>query len=266
MNVEYKAYCVTLPHALCLYRRQTSSESVTFTYDRWDALLQSLRRIQNTPQRRPLLEPVTVMAVEDRMGGGEAGREGGRGRSRSAPRASMQNSVVAKESSTSAAATHTSSPFNSAGGEVKLTASMLVLRGDGSRAVAHTLDGDAPPPPHPSDSTPTRRDRGAELETIALTSIRRDILRQVTSWATPLQPISLTYSEDRTCNGYQRSVTQIRNGQSCLPALRRVFYHAQRLFEAKAYVHQYSSFGLEEQDFVTAFRRVGQVIRHYEGL
>jgi hypothetical protein len=30
-----------------------------------------------------------------------------------------------------------------------------------------------------------------------------------------------------------------------------------------AYVHQYEAFGLEQEDFVTAFRTVGQVIENY---
>lgn len=64
-------------------------------------------------------------------------------------------------------------------------------------------------------------------------------------------------------NGYQRSACVVANDSSRMPILHRTMTKAQSMFEVSAYVHQYTAYGVEREDFVEAFLRIGQVIRAY---
>ena len=67
-------------------------------------------------------------------------------------------------------------------------------------------------------------------------------------------------------NGYQRSASLLSNGQAILPILQRAATKAAELFRVGAYLHQYSSCGLEGEDFVASFRSIGQTIENYQSL
>lgn len=71
---------------------------------------------------------------------------------------------------------------------------------------------------------------------------------------------------NRSVNGYQRSAVLLSNSQSILPILQRAGLKGAEMYRAGAYVHQYKSCGLEDEDFVRAFRTVGQVIENYRSL
>lgn len=75
----------------------------------------------------------------------------------------------------------------------------------------------------------------------------------------------LHYS-NRSVNGYQRSAVLLSNSQAILPILQRAGMKGAEMYRAGAYVHQYKSCGLEDEDFVRAFRTVGQVIENYRSL
>lgn len=70
----------------------------------------------------------------------------------------------------------------------------------------------------------------------------------------------------KSVNGYHRSAVLLSNSQAILPIIQRAALKGADMYRAKAYVHQYKSCGLEDDDFVRAFRTVGQVIENYRGL
>lgn len=67
-------------------------------------------------------------------------------------------------------------------------------------------------------------------------------------------------------NKYDRSATLINNSDEILPIIEKTAQKASLLFERGAYLHQYHGCGLEDEDFIKAFRTVGQIIRNYESL
>ena len=73
------------------------------------------------------------------------------------------------------------------------------------------------------------------------------------------------YSPHMT-NKYNRSATLINNNDEILPIIEKTAEKASLLFERGAYLHQYHGSGLEDEDFVKAFRTVGQIIQNYRGL
>ena len=79
------------------------------------------------------------------------------------------------------------------------------------------------------------------------------------------EPLLLSTSR-LTANQYHRSVSALCNGQGILPMLRMTQHRAQQLFEAGAYVHQYTRYGVEEADFIEAFQNLSQIISNYSNL
>ena len=67
-------------------------------------------------------------------------------------------------------------------------------------------------------------------------------------------------------NGYQRSTSVLANSQAILPLLQRAIRGGMELYEAGAYLHQYHTYGIEEDDFKYAFRCVGSSIQNYINL
>ena len=83
--------------------------------------------------------------------------------------------------------------------------------------------------------------------------------------------IPMAYSDElyyspHTVNGYRRSVSALSNSQAVLPLLQRAAKHSSALFRVSAYVHQYQQHGVEEEDFIRAFRTVGQIVENYRSL
>jgi len=67
-------------------------------------------------------------------------------------------------------------------------------------------------------------------------------------------------------NKYHRSASLINNSDEILPIIEKTANKASLLFDRGAYLHQYHSCGLEDDDFVNAFRTVGQIIQNYHSL
>ena len=91
----------------------------------------------------------------------------------------------------------------------------------------------------------------------------RPISGQFASWKD--SPLRICHSPLKS-NGYHRSASCISNGQAVLPLLEQSFMKAKTLFEAGAYLHQYTSHGIEQDDFVSAFQIMHQVILNYSTL
>ncbi|KPP65580.1 tubulin delta chain-like, partial [Scleropages formosus] len=67
-------------------------------------------------------------------------------------------------------------------------------------------------------------------------------------------------------NGYEKSATLVSNSQSLLKPLDDIVGKAWNMFASKAYVHQYTKFGISEEDFLDSFTALEQVISSYRHL
>lgn len=85
------------------------------------------------------------------------------------------------------------------------------------------------------------------------------------NYAALLGAVQVHHSE-HVVNAYQRSASLLSNGQAILPILQRAASKGAELFRVGAYLHQYTSCGLETEDFVAGFRTVGQVIESYNSI
>ncbi|KAJ1435557.1 Tubulin/FtsZ, GTPase domain-containing protein [Ochromonadaceae sp. CCMP2298] len=70
-------------------------------------------------------------------------------------------------------------------------------------------------------------------------------------------------SSPQLLNGYQRATSVLCNSQAVLPLLQRATREGARLFKERAYLHQYSTYGIGEEDFQDSFRSLGSAIRSY---
>ena len=86
-----------------------------------------------------------------------------------------------------------------------------------------------------------------------------------TSW-TDLNYHSSVYHSPISLHGYYRSCSVLSNSQSILPTLTRSVQHGTAMFGSGAYLHQYTTYGLELDEFITSFRYLGHVIQNYKGL
>lgn len=70
----------------------------------------------------------------------------------------------------------------------------------------------------------------------------------------------------RPYNKYEKSAFLLSNSQFCIPTINSVTEKAWNMFANRAYVHQYVSNGISEDDFVDSFATVEQVIANYKKL
>ena len=104
-----------------------------------------------------------------------------------------------------------------------------------------------------------------EVSEECITSIRSSKSIRHASWSDCKEYYNVCTSPSYV-NGYQRSLTLISNGQTVLPYLRRLITKATDMFKVGAYVHQYTEVNgdLEIDDFVDAFRALGQIHEDYK--
>ncbi|XP_067221284.1 tubulin delta chain isoform X2 [Chanodichthys erythropterus] len=67
-------------------------------------------------------------------------------------------------------------------------------------------------------------------------------------------------------NGYEKSATLVSNNQSLLKPLDNIVRKAWNMFASRAYVHQYTKFGICEEDFLDSFTALEQIISSYTHL
>ncbi|XP_066551891.1 tubulin delta chain [Amia ocellicauda] len=67
-------------------------------------------------------------------------------------------------------------------------------------------------------------------------------------------------------NRYEKSATLVSNSQALLRPLDAMVGRAWNMFASRAYVHQYTKFGLSEEDFLDSFTALEQVLSSYSHL
>ena len=71
------------------------------------------------------------------------------------------------------------------------------------------------------------------------------------------------YASPFAHGSYEKSATMLSNSSAIAAPLDAVTSKAWKMFSAKAYLHQYQSFGLAQDDFLDCFASVEQIIRNY---
>lgn len=78
-------------------------------------------------------------------------------------------------------------------------------------------------------------------------------------------PMKLCYAK-RSYHRYDRFASLLSNSQAILPSLETSIHKSIELFHVQAYNHQYYKYNVQEEDFIQAFRSVGQIIENYKSL
>ncbi|XP_068765833.1 tubulin delta chain isoform X3 [Struthio camelus] len=102
--------------------------------------------------------------------------------------------------------------------------------------------------------------RGKDMHSADLGSFRDPAL--YTSWLTPQDAFNL-WKTPRAFNKYEKSASLVSNSQFLLKPLDNLVGKAWNMFASKAYIHQYTKFGIEEEDFLDSFTALEQVISSY---
>ncbi|XP_051850083.1 tubulin delta chain isoform X1 [Antechinus flavipes] len=82
------------------------------------------------------------------------------------------------------------------------------------------------------------------------------------SWLQPSDAFS-EWRTQRAFNKYEKSAALVSNSQFLLKPLDTIIGKAWNMFASKAYVHQYTKFGIEEEDFLDSFTVLEQVLANY---
>ncbi|XP_054649579.1 tubulin delta chain [Dunckerocampus dactyliophorus] len=85
------------------------------------------------------------------------------------------------------------------------------------------------------------------------------------SWLPPKDAFSL-WKCPVTFNKYEKTATLVSNSQALLEPLDNMVRKAWNMFAARAYIHQYSKYGISEEDFLNGFTSVEQIISSYSQL
>ncbi|KAF3692955.1 Tubulin delta chain Delta-tubulin [Channa argus] len=86
-----------------------------------------------------------------------------------------------------------------------------------------------------------------------------------TSWLSSEESFTL-WKSPVLFNKYEKSVTLVSNSQALLRPLDNMVRSAWNMFASRAYVHQYTKFGISEEDFLDSFTSLEQVISSYNQL
>ncbi|XP_056412652.1 tubulin delta chain [Hyla sarda] len=105
--------------------------------------------------------------------------------------------------------------------------------------------------------------RGKDIEEASPEGFREPAL--YTSWLPPDNSFSI-WKTPRAFNKYEKSATLMSNSQGLLKPLDTIVGKAWTMFASKAYVHQYTKYGIEEEDFLQSFTTLEQIISSYSTL
>ncbi|XP_015454879.1 tubulin delta chain isoform X2 [Pteropus alecto] len=83
-----------------------------------------------------------------------------------------------------------------------------------------------------------------------------------TSWLEPDNAFSV-WKTQRAFSKYEKSAALVSNSQFLVKPLDMIVGKAWNMFASKAYIHQYTKFGIEEEDFLDSFTLLEQVIASY---
>ncbi|KAF3847996.1 hypothetical protein F7725_021024 [Dissostichus mawsoni] len=79
------------------------------------------------------------------------------------------------------------------------------------------------------------------------------------SWLSPQEAFSV-WKSPVPFNKYEKSATLVSNSQALLRPLDSMVGGAWNMFASRAYIHQYTKFGISEEDFLDSFSSLEQVI------
>uniref|UniRef100_A0A2K5EPL7 Tubulin delta 1 n=1 Tax=Aotus nancymaae TaxID=37293 RepID=A0A2K5EPL7_AOTNA len=83
-----------------------------------------------------------------------------------------------------------------------------------------------------------------------------------TSWLEPVNAFNV-WKTQRAFSKYEKSAVLVSNSQFLVKPLDMIVKKAWNMFASKAYIHQYTKFGIEEEDFLDSFTLLEQVIASY---
>ncbi|CAL8350938.1 unnamed protein product [Lota lota] len=83
-----------------------------------------------------------------------------------------------------------------------------------------------------------------------------------TSWLPSREAFSM-WKSPVSFNQYEKSATLVSNSQTLLKPLDNMVRKAWNMFASRAYIHQYTKFGIAEEDFLDSFTSLEQVLSSY---
>uniref|UniRef100_A0A0D9R0P5 Tubulin delta chain n=1 Tax=Chlorocebus sabaeus TaxID=60711 RepID=A0A0D9R0P5_CHLSB len=83
-----------------------------------------------------------------------------------------------------------------------------------------------------------------------------------TSWLVPVNAFNV-WKTQRAFSKYEKSAVLVSNSQFLVKPLDMIVGKAWNMFASKAYIHQYTKFGIEEEDFLDSFTSLEQVVASY---
>uniref|UniRef100_A0A4X1SRZ4 Tubulin delta chain n=2 Tax=Sus scrofa TaxID=9823 RepID=A0A4X1SRZ4_PIG len=83
-----------------------------------------------------------------------------------------------------------------------------------------------------------------------------------TSWLEPVHAFNV-WKTQRAFSKYEKSAALVSNSQFLVKPLDVIVGKAWNMFASKAYIHQYTKYGIEEEDFLESFTLLEQVIASY---
>ncbi|XP_007946055.1 tubulin delta chain [Orycteropus afer afer] len=102
--------------------------------------------------------------------------------------------------------------------------------------------------------------RGKDVQSADLGGFKDPAL--YTSWLEPAHTFNV-WKTQRAFNKYEKLATLVSNSQFLVKPLDMIVGKAWNMFASKAYIHQYTKFGIEEDDFLDSFTLLEQVIASY---
>ncbi|XP_061461382.1 tubulin delta chain [Rhineura floridana] len=105
--------------------------------------------------------------------------------------------------------------------------------------------------------------RGKDVQSADLGGFQEPAL--YTSWLNAQDALTV-WKTPRAFNKYEKSASLVSNSQFLLKPVDSIVGKAWKMFASKAYVHQYTKFGIEEEDFLDCFTVLEQVIASYTNL
>ncbi|XP_025296447.1 tubulin delta chain isoform X4 [Canis lupus baileyi] len=83
-----------------------------------------------------------------------------------------------------------------------------------------------------------------------------------TSWLEPIDAFNV-WKTQRAFSKYEKSAALVSNSQFLLKPLDTIVGKAWNMFASKAYIHQYTKFGIEEEDFLDSFTLLEQASENW---
>uniref|UniRef100_A0A8D2AX95 Tubulin delta 1 n=1 Tax=Sciurus vulgaris TaxID=55149 RepID=A0A8D2AX95_SCIVU len=105
--------------------------------------------------------------------------------------------------------------------------------------------------------------RGKEVQSADLEGFKDPAL--YTSWLEPDTAFNV-WKTQRAFNRYEKSAALVSNSQFLIRPLDMIVGKAWNMFASKAYIHQYTKFGIEEEDFLDSFTLLEQVVSSYSNI